>query len=168
LASGTGQHAAYFAQHLPSWTFQPSDLEPANLASIAAWLRECALPNLRDPLSIDVNAEDWQVGQVDAIYNANLIHIAPWEAAVGLLRGAARYLLPHGLLVIYGPFSIAGQHTAPSNQSFDEELKRRDPRFGVRDLTSVVSLAQQHGLELRERVEMPANNQILIFGRHGR
>jgi SAM-dependent methyltransferase len=165
LASGTGQHANYFAEQLPNWTFQPSDVEAANLASISAWVRESALPNLREPLRIDVCSDDWAVPPVDAIYNANLIHIAPWEAAVGLLRGAARHLLPHGVLVLYGPYRIAGQHTAPSNQSFDEDLKRRDPRFGVRDLEAVVSLAAQHGLELRERVEMPANNQTLVLAR---
>jgi SAM-dependent methyltransferase len=165
LASGTGQHASYFAQQLPNWTFQPSDIEAANLASIGAWVRESALPNLREPLRIDVCSDDWAIPPVDAIYNANLIHIAPWEAAVGLLRGAARHLLPHGVLVLYGPYRIAGQHTAPSNQSFDEDLKRRDPRFGVRDLEAVVSLAAQHGFELRERVEMPANNQTLVLDR---
>ena len=165
LASGTGQHASYFAQQLPNWTFQPSDLEDANLASISAWVRDSALPNLLEPLRIDVCDDDWAVPSVDAMYSANLIHIAPWEAAVGLVRGAARHLLPHGVLVLYGPYRIAGQHTAPSNQSFDEDLKRRDPRFGVRDLEAVVSLAAQHRLELRERVEMPANNQTVVLGR---
>jgi SAM-dependent methyltransferase len=165
LASGTGQHASYFAQQLPDWTLQPSDLEAANLASISAWVRDIALPNLREPLHLDVCSDAWGVSPVDAVYNANLIHIAPWEAAVGLLRGAARHLLPHGVLVLYGPYRIAGQHTAPSNQSFDEDLRRRDPRFGVRDLEAVVGLAAQHGLELRERVEMPANNQTLVLVR---
>jgi hypothetical protein len=165
LASGTGQHASYFAQHMPGWTLQPSDLEAANLASISAWVRESALPNLLEPLSIDVCSDDWGVSPTDAIYNANLIHIAPWEAAMGLMRGAARHLLPHGVVVLYGPYRIAGQHTAPSNASFDDDLKRRDPRFGVRDLEAVVDLAAQNGLELRERVEMPANNQTLVLSR---
>jgi SAM-dependent methyltransferase len=165
LASGTGQHASYFAQHMPGWTLQPSDLEATNLASISAWVRESALPNLLEPLSIDVCSDDWGVSPTDAIYNANLIHIAPWEAAMGLMRGAARHLLPHGVVVLYGPYRIAGQHTAPSNASFDDDLKRRDPRFGVRDLEAVVDLAAQNGLELRERVEMPANNQTLVLSR---
>lgn len=165
LASGTGQHATYFAEQLPSWTFQPSDLDPANLASIASWVCEAKLPNVHEPLRIDVCDDDWGVDQVDAIYNANLIHIAPWAAAVGLLRGAERYLSTAGLLVLYGPFRIAGQHTAPSNQSFDESLKQRDPSWGVRDLEQLVSLAEQHGLTLHERIEMPANNQTLVLGR---
>ncbi len=165
LASGTGQHAAYFAEHLPGWTVQPSDVEEPNLASIRAWVHEARLPNLREPIRIDVLDEDWGVAPVDAIYNANLVHIAPWEAAVGLLRGAARHLQPTGQLIIYGPFRISGQHTAPSNQSFDEDLKRRDPRFGVRDLEAVLELARAQGFELRERIEMPANNQTLVLAR---
>ena len=163
LASGTGQHAAYFAQRLPRWTFQPSDLDPANLASIREWARDVALSNLREPLYVNARDDDWHVAPVEAIYNANLIHIAPWEVALGLLRGAARHLLPSGLLVMYGPFRIAGQPTAPSNESFDQDLKQRDPRFGVRDLEAVTALALEHGLALRERVEMPANNQLLVF-----
>jgi SAM-dependent methyltransferase len=163
LASGTGQHAAYFAEQLPAWTFQPSDVESANLLSIRARVHESNLPNLREPLEVDVCSDDWHVAPVDAIYNANLIHIAPWEAALGLLRGAARHLRPTGLLVVYGPFRVAGQHTAPSNQSFDEDLKGRDPRFGVRDLEAVLDVAKEHGLALKERFEMPANNQILVL-----
>jgi SAM-dependent methyltransferase len=165
IASGTGQHAAYFAQHLPRWFIQPSDVDPANLASIQAWALEAALPNLREPLPIDACDDDWQVDRLPAIFNANLIHIAPWEAALGLLRGAARHLLPGGLLIVYGPFRIGGQHTAPSNQSFDESLRERDPRHGVRDFEAVLAVAEQHGLTLQERIEMPANNQTLVLAR---
>ncbi len=165
LASGTGQHATYFAKQLPSWTFQPSDLDPVNLLSISSWVRESKLPNVREPLRIDVCDDDWGVEPVDAIYNANLIHIAPWAAAVGLLSGAGRYLSAAGRLIMYGPFRIAGQHTAASNQSFDEGLQQRDASWGVRDLEQVLSLAEQHGLALLERTEMPANNQTLVLGR---
>jgi hypothetical protein len=163
LASGTGQHAAFFAEHLPDWTFQPSEVDPANLASISARVREASLPNLREPLSIDVSDEDWPIGRIEAIYNANLVHIAPWDVAVALLRGAGRHLRRGGMLTIYGPFRIGGLHTAPSNQAFDEDLKRRDPTFGVRDLEAVLQVAQQHGLSLQERIEMPANNQFLVL-----
>ena len=165
LASGTGQHASYFAEQMPGWTFQPSDLDAANLASIGAWVQGSGLSNLLEPVRIDVCSDDWGVSPANAIYSANLIHIAPWEAAVGLLRGAARHLLPDGVVILYGPYRIAGQHTAPSNESFDEDLKRRDPRFGVRDLEAIADLAAQHGLELRERVAMPANNQTLLLRR---
>lgn len=165
VASGTGQHAAHFAQHLPGWTIQPSDIDADNLASIQAWAREANLTNLRFPLQLDVCDADWNVAALGAIFNANMIHIAPWDVAVGLLRGAARHLLPGGFLVLYGPFRIGGQHTAPSNQAFDDSLRQRDVRFGVRDLEAVVTLAEQQGLALQERIEMPANNQVLAFTR---
>ena len=165
VASGTGQHAVYFAQHLRKWTIVPSDVDAANLASIRAWVGEAGLPNLREPLVLDVGDADWHTAPLPAIFNANLIHIAPWEAAVALMRGVGRYLLPRGLLILYGPFRIAGEHTAASNQAFDESLRQRDARFGVRDLEAVVGLAEQHGLALRERLEMPANNQTLVFER---
>jgi hypothetical protein len=163
VASGTGQHATHFAAHLPTWTIQPSDVDEANLSSIRAWAAEAALPNLQAPLSIDVCADDWHVAPVDALYNANMIHIAPWEVALGLLRGAARHVRRSGVLVMYGPFRIGGAHTAPSNQAFDQDLKQRDPRFGVRDLEAVVSAAEGCGFSLQERAEMPANNQLLVF-----
>lgn len=165
LASGTGQHAAYFAQHLPGWTIQPSDLEPENLTSIEAHRLETTLPNLLPPVQLDVAARRWPIASASAIFSANLIHIAPWQVALDLFDGAARHLAPAGKLVIYGPFKIGGVHTAPSNQSFDESLRARDPSFGVRDLEAVVAVASNHGLTFSERIEMPANNQTLTFTR---
>jgi SAM-dependent methyltransferase len=165
VASGTGQHAVHFAQHLPDWIIQPSDVDGDNLASIQAWAREANLPNLRLPLQLDVCEVEWNVAPLGAIFNANMIHIAPWEVAVGLISGAARHLMPGGLLIMYGPFRIGGQHTAPSNHAFDDNLRQRDVRFGVRDLEAVVALAEPQGLALQERVEMPANNQVLVFTR---
>jgi SAM-dependent methyltransferase len=167
VASGTGQHAVHFAQHLPDWVIQPSDIDGDNLASIQAWAREANLPNLRLPLQLDVCEVEWNVAPLGAIFNANMIHIAPWEVAVGLIGGAARHVKPGGLLIMYGPFRIGGQHTAPSNHAFDDNLRQRDVRFGVRDLEAVVALAQPQGLALQERVEMPANNQVLVFTRTG-
>jgi hypothetical protein len=168
VASGTGQHAVHFAQNLPDWIIQPSDVDADNLASIQAWAREANLPNLRLPLQLDVCNADWNIAPLSAIFNANMIHIAPWQVAIGLLGGAGRHLLPGGFLIMYGPFHIGGQHTAPSNQSFDDSLRQRDPRFGVRDLEAVVTLAQTHGIALQERVEMPANNQALVFALTGK
>jgi hypothetical protein len=167
LASGTGQHAVHFAQHLPDWTIQPSDIEAENLASIQAWVAEANLPNLRLPLQLDVCDTEWNVAPLRAIFNANMVHIAPWNVALGLIGGAARHLLPGGLLIMYGPFRVSGQHTAPSNQAFDETLRQRDVRFGVRDLEAIVTVAEQQGLTLQERLEMPANNQVLVFSRVG-
>lgn len=167
IASGTGQHAVHFAAHLPALTYQPSDVDDTNLASITAWRSEAKLPNLLEPLRLDVCEDPWPVGQVQAMYNANMVHIAPWECAIALLRGAGEHLTRDGVLVLYGPFRLGGAHTAPSNQTFDEDLRRRDPRFGVRDLEDVVARAAERGLQLDERVEMPANNQSLVFRRRG-
>jgi SAM-dependent methyltransferase len=167
VASGTGQHATYFAQHLRGWIIQPSDIEPENVASIEARRFEEALPNLLAPVQLDVAAARWPVASVSAIFSANLIHIAPWQVALALFQGAARHLVSDGLLIVYGPFKIGGVHTAPSNQSFDESLRAQDPSFGVRDLDAVLAVASGHGLAFSERIEMPANNQTLIFRRSG-
>lgn len=161
IASGSGQHAVHFAGNLPRVTWQPSDLDPGCRLSIRAWRDEFKLPNLLEPLSIDVTSTDWNVGLFDAVYNSNLIHISPWECCLGLLAGARRHIRPGGRLIIYGPFRIGGEHTAPSNQAFDEDLRSRNPDWGVRDLDVVENAAE--GLTLEERIEMPANNLILVF-----
>lgn len=163
VSSGSGQHAVFFAERLAGWQIEPSDMDAENLASIRAWVEEKQLPNLCSPRTLDVLAEDWDVGQVDAIFNANMIHIAPFECCVALMRGVGRHLRPDGTLILYGPYRIAGQHTSPSNAEFDEGLKRRNPDWGVRDLEAVSALALAQGLSLIERVAMPANNQTLIF-----
>lgn len=163
IASGSGQHAAYFAAQLPALTWQPSDLDEANLVSTRAWVTEAALPNLRAPLALDVCSPDWGVGTVDAIFNANMIHIAPWECCEGLIAGAGRHLSTHSVLVLYGPFRIGGEHTSESNAEFDASLRSRDPRWAVRDLEAVSELAARVNLKLHERIAMPANNQTLIF-----
>jgi hypothetical protein len=171
IASGSGEHVVHFAAALPGLLWQPSDLDDANLASIAAWIEASACGvaaggNVRDPIQLDASAEIWPLTTpVELMFNANMIHIAPWSACVGLLRGAGRHLRPQGLLILYGPYRIAGQHTAPSNAAFDLDLRGRNPSWGVRDLEAVVALAADAGLVLRERVEMPANNQTLIFQR---
>jgi SAM-dependent methyltransferase len=166
IASGSGQHAAFFAATLPAWSWQPSDMDAENIASIEAWRTEAQLPNLRAPLRIDVCSAEWGLGdegQLDAVFCANMIHIAPWECCEGLIAGAARYLRTEGRLVLYGPFRIASTHTSDSNAAFDASLKARDPRWGVRDVEAVNALATTAGLHMTERVEMPANNQMLMF-----
>jgi SAM-dependent methyltransferase len=163
IASGTGQHIAHFAQALPALRWQPSEFDPQAHASIDAWT--AGLRNVQPAVTLDVTRPVWGLPVYDAIFNANMIHIAPWEVCVGMMRGAREHLRSDGILVLYGPFRIAGQHTAPSNASFDAGLRERDPRWGVRDIEAVSSLAIDHQLTLRDRVEMPANNQILIFHR---
>jgi hypothetical protein len=165
IASGTGEHAVWLAEQLPGLVWQPSDLDDGALESIAAWIAHTGLGNVRPPLRLDVCQERWPVAEVDAVFNANMIHIAPAEACQGLMRGAGRVIVPRGVLVLYGPFRIGGAHTAPSNAAFDADLRQRDPRWGVRDLETVVALAEENGLAFEERVAMPANNQTLVFRR---
>ena len=162
VASGTGQHAAHFAAALPDLTFQPSELEPAMHASIAAW---CAgLPNVLLPaLALDVASQPWPVPALDAVFNANMIHIAPWQVCIGLIEGASRHLRSGGLLLMYGPYKIGGRHTADSNAAFDLRLRGENPSWGVRDLEAVTELAEGRGLTFARRVAMPANNQTLVF-----
>jgi len=162
IASGSGEHAVFFAEHMPRLRWLPSEIDSARLASVRAWAQEARLPNLLEPLRLDVRAPDWGVGCVEAVLSANMIHIAPWECCLGLLAGARRHLVAGGRLVLYGPFRIGGRHTAPSNARFDADLRQKNPSWGVRDLEAVCDAAQ--GLELIERVEMPANNQILVLG----
>lgn len=171
VASGTGQHAVAFAAALPGVTWQPSDGDPAALDSIRAWAAEAALPNLAEPLHLDAAApQDWPLARADAVVCINMIHIAPWDACRGLMRGAGRALAGRapdggGVLVLYGPYRRDGAHTAPSNAAFDDWLKARDPRYGVRDLEAVTAEAAAHGLSLEEIVDMPANNFTLVFRR---
>jgi Protein of unknown function (DUF938) len=166
IASGSGEHALFFAGKLPSLVWQPTDLDEGNRASIAAWREEAALPNLRAPLALDATDERWPVERADAIVNINMIHIAPWRACEGLMRGAARLLPPGAPLVLYGPFRRGGRHTAPSNEAFDRGLRAQDAAWGVRDLDEVAATAAAQGLALDEIVEMPSNNLSVIFRRY--
>ena len=165
IASGTGQHAAYFAAALPSLRWQPTERDPAALASIDAWVRSAAVDNVDPAIVLDVTALPWPVGDIDAIFNANMIHIAPWECCLALVNGAGRHLPSGGLLITYGPYRMGGAHTAASNERFDASLRSQDPSWGVRDLESVCDVAAVQGLVLGQRVAMPANNQILVFVR---
>lgn len=163
VASGTGMHAAWFAAHLPAIRWQPSDPEPACVRSVEAW-RVDAGENLLAPLLFDVR-EPWPVRVADAVFCANLIHIAPWATAVALVTGAARVLAPGAPLVLYGPFRRAGVPTAPSNEAFDASLRARDPSWGLRDLEAVDTLAEGSGLRRTRLVELPANNLAVVWRR---
>jgi SAM-dependent methyltransferase len=165
IASGSGEHAAYFAQALPQLTWQPSDPDAAALASSAAHRTDVGLANLLAPLQLDVTASSWPVAHADAVICCNMIHIAPWAACEGLVAGAARVLPTGGLLYLYGPYKIGGAHTAPSNQDFDAYLRSQNPAWGIRDLDQVTALAGGNGFTLIETVAMPANNLSVIFAR---
>ncbi|CAH2900998.1 MAG: SAM-dependent methyltransferase [uncultured Paraburkholderia sp.] len=163
IASGTGQHAICFAGALPGLDWQPSDADEAARESIAAWITHDAPPNVRAPLALDVHEADWGVGTLDAVVCINMIHIAPWSAAESLVGGASRHLRDGGVLYLYGPFRRGGAHTAPSNAAFDDQLRSRDPAWGVRDMEEVVALAASAGFVSDEPVAMPANNFSLVF-----
>lgn len=166
IASGAGEHAVFIAAALPEVTWRPSDRDEAALASILAWRAAAALPNLAEPAVVDASApEAWPVARADAIVCINMVHISPWAATVGLMTGAERILPGGGLLYLYGPYREAERATAPSNEAFDADLKRRNPAWGLRDAETVAALAARHGLALAERIEMPANNLSLIFRR---
>lgn len=167
LASGSGEHAVYLARAMPGVSWQPSDPDANARASIEAWRASEALSNVLPALDIDVSATSWVTprGHYDALIAINVIHISPWQATLGLMAGAGRLLGPGGKLITYGAYKRGGEHTAPSNESFDQWLKARDPRFGVRDLEVVEAVAKEQGLALRETIAMPANNLMLIFER---
>jgi SAM-dependent methyltransferase len=171
--SGTGQHVVHFASQSPGIIWWPSDFSEAHLKSIAAWRAAAALPNIRPPQRIDLSDPAWTIapgdggspGKLLAVFCANVIHIAPWRVAEGLVAGAARHLRDDGRLFLYGPFKRDGRHSAVSNAVFDTSLRSQDPDWGVRDVGDVAKLAAGAGLALAETFEMPANNLILMFGR---
>ena len=165
IASGTGQHVVHFAEALPGWTWQPTEIDPESRGSIAAWVEETGLTNILPPLALEVCEPHWPVGRADAALCINMIHISPWRATECLMAGCAGLLRDGGILFLYGPFRRFGRHTAPSNEAFDASLRERDPQWGVRDLEAVVETAEGHGLGLSEAVEMPANNLSVLFAR---
>lgn len=165
IASGTGMHGAWMAPRLPRITWQPSDADLAALASVEAWRAAEPSPNLLSAVELDVTRHPWPVERADAVFNANMIHISPWECCLALFEGAGRVLAEGGPLVLYGPFMIDGAHTAPSNEAFDRSLRSRDGRWGVRDLRDVEDVARLRGLSKERVVEMPANNLMVVFRR---
>ena len=165
VASGSGEHAVAFAREFPHLDWQPSDGDPEALSSAEAWAADADLPNLRDPILLDAASATWPIDHADAILCVNMVHISPWAATVGLMRGAGRLLAVGAPLTLYGPYRQAGVETAQSNQAFDRSLKARDPDWGLRSVEQVGDEAAANGLMLREIVAMPANNLMLLFRR---
>jgi Protein of unknown function (DUF938) len=169
--SGTGQHVVEFARQFPGITWWPSDLNENHLKSIEAWRLHSQLPNIRSPRRIDTSDPAWCAatkeeggpGELLAVFCANVIHIAPWPVAEGLIAGTGRCLRQDGMLFLYGPFKRDGRHTAASNEAFDKSLRERDPTWGVRDVEAVERLAAGAGLSLTDIADMPANNLTLVF-----
>jgi hypothetical protein len=171
IASGTGEHAVFFAPRLHPRKWLPSDPNPLACASIAAWSAQFPADNLYPALELDVRSQVWEVETntlsitppITAIVNINMIHISPWSACLGLMAGANRILPPDGILYLYGPYKQAGQHTAPSNAAFDESLRSQNPEWGVRDLDDVIAAANEQNFKLVQVYQMPANNLSVVF-----
>ena len=169
VGCGTGEHAVCLAEAVPSFTWLPSDPDPGSRASTASWIWFKGLNNVLAPLDIDVCSAQWGVEQLapfDAVVSINMVHIAPWSAAIGLLSGAGRLLRAGGILYRYGPIMRYGAHNSPSNAAFDTSLKARNPSWGLRDIADLERVAEALGLGLNETIEMPANNMSLVFS-HG-
>jgi SAM-dependent methyltransferase len=169
IGSGTGQHAVYFANRLRSVVWWPTDFNENHLRSIEAWRKHSGAPNLNKPIHLDASATDWQLKErglpetFTIIFCANVIHISPWKVAEGLFAGASRHLRSGGQLWLYGPFRRDGRHSAPSNAAFDENLRRQNPEWGVRDTAELGALARKNNLKVWHVHEMPSNNAILTF-----
>ena len=163
VASGSGEHAVHFARRFPQLEWQPTDPDAAALNSIEAWRADSGLANLREPVILDATAATWPVESADAVLNINMVHISPWDAALGLLDGAARVLPAGGPLILYGPWIVDGIETTPSNLAFDADLKRRNPAWGLRKVEDFALEAEKRGLLLKGQREMPANNRMLLL-----
>ncbi len=167
IASGTGEHAVYFAPKLKNHQWIPSEPDAMRRESIDSWRKFCPSPNCHSPKNINVLNSTWTDGltelEITAIVNINMIHISPWEACLGLLQGAGSLLPSTGILYLYGPYKQGGKHTSPSNQSFDDSLRHQNQAWGVRNLEDVIEIAEEQGFKLMKTVTMPANNLSVIF-----
>jgi cyclopropane fatty-acyl-phospholipid synthase-like methyltransferase len=162
IGAGTGQHAVYFAEHMPHVQWIATDCEE-NHAGIAAWIEEFALPNLRGPLRLEVSENAWPVVQANYVFSANTVHIMGWSEVQRMFAGIGRVLQPAGVFCLYGPFNRNGQFTSESNRAFDESLKAHDSKMGIRDDRALVALADDCGLKLSKDYSMPANNRVLVW-----
>ena len=165
IASGSGEHIVHFAKNFPSLAFQPSDPDPSALQSIAGWVKAERTANVRAPIVLDASQPIWPIASADGIICINMVHISPWEATLGLVKGAAALLRPPSPLYLYGPYRRAGVSTAQSNEAFDQNLRERNPAWGLRDLEAVVAIAQSVGFSPPVVIEMPANNVSVVFRR---
>jgi len=163
IASGTGEHATFFAERFRSLEWQPSDIHPDALTSITAWREAADLANLRLPLTLDAGSDDWPLDRADAVLSINMVHISPWNSALGLIGGAARLLSAGSPLILYGPWLKDDIPPAASNLDFDADLKRRDPAWGLRRVEDFAAAAEPRGFTLQAVRPMPANNLMLLW-----
>jgi Protein of unknown function (DUF938) len=167
IACGSGEHVVHFARNLPSLVFQPSDPDPDARLSIPAWVKATGVTNVRAPIALDALDSVWPIASADGIICINMIHISPWEATLGLIKGAAAILPPASPLYLYGPYIREGVAAAASNQAFDRSLRARNPDWGLRDLEAVSAIAGSVGFSAPDITEMPANNLSVVFRRLG-
>ena len=167
IASGTGQHVVWFAQHLPQWTWQPTDMHRGALYNIEVRANESDLANIHAAVELDVLAQPWPLQEetFDLVLCINMLHIAPWASCAALMQSSASLLQPGGLLVTYGPYFEDGVPPTPSNVAFDQSLRAHDPSWGIRRREDVEREANAAGLQILARHEMPANNLMLVFRR---
>ena len=165
IASGTGEHAIYFAERFPQLGWQPSDLHRDALSSISAWLKVSELPNVRSPIVVDASVPGWPIDRADAVLSINMVHISPWASALGLLIESARLLGKDAPLILYGPWLEDDVDTAEGNLAFDADLKRRNPEWGLRRVEDFVDAANERGFELVTTRARPANNLMLLLMR---
>jgi hypothetical protein len=165
IASGTGEHGAFFAEHFPNHDWQPSDIHQDALSSIKAWREAAALPNLRPPIALDAASSEWPVAAADAILSINMVHISPWTSTLGLIEGAARLLSRGAPLILYGPWLKDDIEAAPSNLAFDADLKGRDPAWGLRRVEDFAAAAEVRGFHFQAHRHMPANNLMLLWSK---
>ena len=162
IGSGSGQHAAFFATHLPHLVWQTSDLTEHH-QGIRMWVEEAGLDNLRLPIELDVKTDPWPIDKTQAIFSANTAHIMSWPMVNDFVTGVGRVLDADGFFFLYGPFNYGGSYSSESNASFDQWLKHRDPESAIRDFEAVVAVAAAAGLSLTEDNAMPANNRLLVW-----
>ena len=165
IAAATGQHAVHLAPHFPAYSYIPTDFDEKHLATLIKRQLVSAIENLKPPVRLDVTEESWPLEKADVIYNANMVHIAPFFVTEGLFRGAARLLDPGKILITYGPYKFDGVHTSESNERFDASLRERNSAWGVRDLAELGAVAEAVGFTCREPLPMPANNFLLVWDR---
>ncbi|APX92200.1 SAM-dependent methyltransferase [Halomonas sp. 1513] len=163
VASGSGEHALHFATALPHLSWQPSDPSATARASIEAWRVEQGPANLLAPLALDVSQRPWPVPDFNALVAINLLHISPWAVSEALFAEAGERLPEGGMVYLYGPFMRDGEHTAESNAAFDADLRQRNPEWGIRELESILALAERHALGVVAVEEMPANNLSVVL-----
>ncbi len=169
ISSGTGEHCVYFAPHFPRNLWLPSDINPNALESIEAWSNDSKAKNIQPPFYLDVTTPSWfdslKDKNINSVICINMIHIAPWEACLGLMKGAGEILKPEGILYLYGAYKRHNRHTTSSNENFDQYLQAQNPTWGVRNLETVVEVAKKHQLKLQAVLEMPSNNLSVIFAK---